>query len=65
MKIAFSKPARDLATTRQGAVNYAVMRFLPKGVIERGVRHSIKRAAEKGIFRPTPMTEDLLARLGR
>ena len=59
----YGKPARDLATTPRGTVTYAALRFLPKALVERGVRQSIRKAAGKGIFESTPMTRDLLARL--
>jgi len=56
------KPARDLATTRRGAVSYAVLRFLPKALVEREIRRSVRHAARRGIFQETPMTADLLGR---
>jgi NAD(P)-dependent dehydrogenase (short-subunit alcohol dehydrogenase family) len=59
------RPARDLATTPRGTVTYAALRFLPKALVERGVRESVRKAAGKGIFEATPMTRDLLARLSR
>jgi NAD(P)-dependent dehydrogenase (short-subunit alcohol dehydrogenase family) len=59
----YGKPARDLATTPRGTVTYAALRFLPKGLVERGIRQSVRKAAGKGIFQSTPMTKDLLARL--
>lgn len=57
------KPARDLATTRRGAQSYALLRFLPKGLVERAIRRQMRAAAKRGRFKPTPMTSDLLARL--
>jgi NAD(P)-dependent dehydrogenase (short-subunit alcohol dehydrogenase family) len=57
------KPARDLATTRQATVTYAALRFIPKGLIERGIRKSVRKAADEGRFESTSMTRDLLARL--
>ena len=61
----YGKPARDLATTRRGAQSYALLRFLPKGLVERGVRRQVRAGAKKGRFKSTAMTSDLLARLNR
>lgn len=59
------KPARDLATTRRGAQSYAALRFIPKGLVERAIRRQMRAGARKGRFKSTPMTSDLLARLGK
>jgi NAD(P)-dependent dehydrogenase (short-subunit alcohol dehydrogenase family) len=59
----YGKPATDLATTRRGTLTYTALRFLPKRLVERGVRRSVQRAARRGIFKSTPMTSDLLGRL--
>jgi NAD(P)-dependent dehydrogenase (short-subunit alcohol dehydrogenase family) len=61
----YGKPARDLATTRRGAQSYAVLRLLPKGLVERAIRRQMRAGARKGRFKSTPMTSDLLARLNR
>jgi NAD(P)-dependent dehydrogenase (short-subunit alcohol dehydrogenase family) len=61
----YGRPARDLATTRRGAVSYKVLGLLPKGLVERGIRRQMRSGAKKGLFKPTPMTSDLLARLNR
>jgi NAD(P)-dependent dehydrogenase (short-subunit alcohol dehydrogenase family) len=61
----YGRPARDLATTRRGAQAYAALRFLPKGLVERGIRRQMRAGARKGRFKSTPMTSDLLARLNR
>jgi len=59
------KPARDLATTRRGAVSYALLRFLPKSFVERAIGRQVERAARRGRFGESPITADLLARVGR
>jgi NAD(P)-dependent dehydrogenase (short-subunit alcohol dehydrogenase family) len=61
----YGKPTRDLATTRRGARAYAALRLLPKGWVERGIRRQMRTGAKRGLFKPTPMTSDLLARLDR
>jgi NAD(P)-dependent dehydrogenase (short-subunit alcohol dehydrogenase family) len=61
----YGKPARDLATTRQGAVSYKLVGLLPKGLVEGAVRRRMRSGAKRGLFKSTPMTSDLLARLDR
>jgi NAD(P)-dependent dehydrogenase (short-subunit alcohol dehydrogenase family) len=59
----YGKPARDLATTRRGAQSYALLRLVPKGLVERAIRRQMRAGAKRGRFKSTPMTSDLLARL--
>ena len=61
----YGKPARDLATTKRGARSYALLRLLPKGLVERAVRRQMRAGAKRGLFESTPMTSDLIARLNR
>jgi len=61
----YGKPTRDLATTKRGARAYAALRFVPKGLVERGIRRQMRAGAKRGLFKSTPMTSDLLARLNR
>lgn len=61
----YGKPARDLATTRQGAVSYRLVGLLPKGLVEGAVRRRMRTGAKRGLFTSNPMTSDLLARLDR
>ncbi|HEY6729734.1 MAG TPA: SDR family oxidoreductase [Solirubrobacterales bacterium] len=61
----YGRPARDLATTRRGAVSYRVLGLLPKRVVERGIRRQMRAGAKRGAFKSTSMTSDLLARLNR
>ncbi|HWO83283.1 MAG TPA: SDR family NAD(P)-dependent oxidoreductase [Solirubrobacterales bacterium] len=61
----YGKPARDLATTKRGARAYAALRFVPKGLVERAIRRQMRGGAKRGLFKSTPMTSDLLARLER
>jgi NAD(P)-dependent dehydrogenase (short-subunit alcohol dehydrogenase family) len=61
----YGKPARDLATTKRGARAYAALRFVPKGLVERAIRRQMRSGAKRGLFKSTPMTSDLLARLER
>ena len=61
----YGKPARDLATTKRGTRAYAALRFVPKGLVERAIRRQMRSGAKRGLFKSTPMTSDLLARLER
>jgi len=61
----YGKPARDLATTKRGARSYALLRVLPKGLVEGAIRRQMRRGAKRGRFESTPMTSDLIARLTR
>ena len=61
----YGRPARDLATTRRGAMSYRVLGLLPKGLVERGIRRQMRAGAKRGAFKQTSMTSDLLARLNR
>ena len=61
----YGKPIRDLATTKRGGRVYAALRFLPKGLVERAIRRQMRVGARRGLFKSTPMTSDLLARLQR
>lgn len=61
----YGKPTRDLATTKRGARAYAALRFVPKSLVERGIRRQMRAGAKRGLFKSTPMTSDLLARLNR
>jgi NAD(P)-dependent dehydrogenase (short-subunit alcohol dehydrogenase family) len=59
------KPVRDLATTKRGARSYALLRLVPKALVERAIRRQMRAGAKRGRFKSTPMTSDLLARLNR
>lgn len=61
----YGKPVRDLATTKRGGRVYVALRFIPKGLVERAIRRQMRAGAKRGLFKPTPMTSDLLARLER
>ncbi len=61
----YGRPAHDLATTRRGTVSYALLGLVPKRFVERGIRRQMRAGARKGMFKSTPMTSDLLARLSK
>src|SRR3954465_8106184 len=51
-RAALGEPARDLATTRQGTLSYAVLRHLPRGVLDAITRRQMQRLAGRGHFAP-------------
>lgn len=57
-----AKPARDLATSRRGAISYAVARHLPRPWLDRIVSAVVHRAALAGTFNTGPAA-GLAARL--
>jgi NAD(P)-dependent dehydrogenase (short-subunit alcohol dehydrogenase family) len=65
VRAALGPPARDLATTRRGAVSYAVVRRLPRALMDRLGRAQLRRLAAKGHFDGSPLAAELGARLRR
>lgn len=57
------KPVRDLATTRNGTVNYALVKLAPRGAIDALTRWQMKRLARKGHFDNSDMTRTFAADL--
>jgi NAD(P)-dependent dehydrogenase (short-subunit alcohol dehydrogenase family) len=58
-----SKPARDLATTRQGAVGYALARRAPRRVMDRLTLGTLRRHASAGRFDGSRMAREFVQRL--
>src|SRR3954449_876395 len=52
VRAALDEPARDLATTRQGTISYAVMRLLPRRGVDALTRRQMQRLAGRGHFAP-------------
>ena len=50
VRAALGRPARDLATTRRGAVSYALLRTAPRRVVDRLVLAAMRRAIRRGQF---------------
>jgi NAD(P)-dependent dehydrogenase (short-subunit alcohol dehydrogenase family) len=65
VRAALGPPARDLATTRFGTVAYAIVRRLPRALVDRGGERQMRRLARKGHFANSPMAAELNARLTR
>jgi NAD(P)-dependent dehydrogenase (short-subunit alcohol dehydrogenase family) len=63
VRAALGPPARDLATTRRGTVSYAVLRLVPRRVMDRLSRRQLRLLARKGHFDGSPLASRLGARL--
>jgi NAD(P)-dependent dehydrogenase (short-subunit alcohol dehydrogenase family) len=50
VRAALGRPVRDLATTRSGGIGYAVLRLLPRGLVDRATRARLRRLARHGHF---------------
>ena len=50
---------RDLATTRRGGVGYALLRRLPRRLVDRGVMGTVRRQARSGKLDSSPLASDL------
>jgi len=59
VRAALGPPVRDLATTRRGAAGYALLRHLPRRLIDAGVRRRLRRAAERGDFDASELAAEL------
>ena len=65
VRAALGSPARDLATTRWGAIAYAIVRRLPRSLVDRAGERQMRRLARKGHFANSPMAAELNSRLTR
>jgi NAD(P)-dependent dehydrogenase (short-subunit alcohol dehydrogenase family) len=50
VRATLGEPARDLATTRQGTLSYALLRLAPRRAIDAFTRRRLKRLARRGHF---------------
>jgi NAD(P)-dependent dehydrogenase (short-subunit alcohol dehydrogenase family) len=62
-RAALGRPARDLATTRRGAFGYAVMRRVPRRLLDRAVSGRLRRLARGGGMDPDGLAGSMVARL--
>ncbi len=65
VRAALGPPARDLATTRAGAVGYFLARRLPRGLIDRAGRARMRRLARDGHFDGSPLAASFVVRAAR
>jgi NAD(P)-dependent dehydrogenase (short-subunit alcohol dehydrogenase family) len=57
------KPHRDLATSREGAIGYALMRHAPRKLIDRITLKRLKQSAKRGQFDESELAAPLRTRL--
>jgi NAD(P)-dependent dehydrogenase (short-subunit alcohol dehydrogenase family) len=62
-RAALGKPVRDLATTRRGTLNYALLRAAPRGVVDRVITTALRRLARTGNVKGSSVAGDLMQRL--
>ena len=62
VRAALGPVQRDLATSREGRIGYALMRMLPRGLIDRATKRRLRQAVRKGAF-SDGIAADLRARL--
>jgi NAD(P)-dependent dehydrogenase (short-subunit alcohol dehydrogenase family) len=60
---ALGPPARDLATTRQGAVGYALARRAPRRLMDRLTLRTLRRHVARGHFDRSKMAREFVGRL--
>jgi len=58
-------PARDLATTRRGAVSYALVRRLPRRLFDRLTELRLRSLAKRGHFDDSELAREMTERLKR
>ncbi len=56
-------PPRDLATSRQGTVSYGLLRIAPRRLVDRLVRHGVRRGVRAGRYDTSAMAADFVARM--
>jgi NAD(P)-dependent dehydrogenase (short-subunit alcohol dehydrogenase family) len=61
-RAALGKPARDLATTRRGAIQYALGRWVPRRVMDRLIASRARRLARGGHFEGSGLASDFVSR---
>jgi NAD(P)-dependent dehydrogenase (short-subunit alcohol dehydrogenase family) len=65
VRAALGPPARDLATTRSGAIGYSLARRLPRPLMDRLALARMRRLASRGHFDAAPMAAQFAARMRR
>jgi NAD(P)-dependent dehydrogenase (short-subunit alcohol dehydrogenase family) len=63
VRAALDEPVRDLATTRQGTVNYALARHTPRRLLDRVISGRLRQLARRGHFDHSTLAGELVARL--
>jgi NAD(P)-dependent dehydrogenase (short-subunit alcohol dehydrogenase family) len=63
VRAALGPPRRDLATTREGRVGYALLKVAPRRLVDRITTRRLRRAARKGYFSESELAAGLRERL--
>ena len=63
VRAALGPPARDLATTRQGTIGYALLRLAPRGLVDALTIQRMRRLARRGHFKAGGLAADYAKRL--
>jgi NAD(P)-dependent dehydrogenase (short-subunit alcohol dehydrogenase family) len=63
VRAALGAPVRDLATTRQGTIAYALARIAPRGLIDELTRRQLRRAVARGAFDDSTLARDMVGRM--
>jgi NAD(P)-dependent dehydrogenase (short-subunit alcohol dehydrogenase family) len=63
VRASLGRPARDLATTRQGTVSYALARLAPRPLIDSLTRLQLRRAVARGAFADSVLAREMVARI--
>ena len=62
-RAALGRPVRDLATTRRGGVEYALLRRVPRRIVDRATLAYMRRHVRNGGFARSKMAGDFVRRL--
>jgi NAD(P)-dependent dehydrogenase (short-subunit alcohol dehydrogenase family) len=65
VRAAVGPPVRDLATTRQGTVGYALLKLAPRRLVDRIARRRLRAAARRGDMDGSELAAGLRSRLLR
>ena len=63
VRAALGEPARDLATSRQGTLSYALLRLAPRGLVDTFTHLQMRRLAKRGHFATEGLAAEYAARL--
>ena len=63
VRAAIGRPARDLATSRRGAVNYALLRYVPRPLVDRVLHQRLVHHVRGGHFAGSELAAGLVQRL--
>jgi NAD(P)-dependent dehydrogenase (short-subunit alcohol dehydrogenase family) len=63
VRAALGPPARDLATTRDGKIGYALLRLAPRTLVDRITIRRLRRAVGRGAFASSELADPMRRRL--